>query len=183
MASWAGEACRMRRVDIDMAGPIWIYRPKKHKNAWRGQNRVIALGPKSQAILKPFLKPELEAYLFSPRDGLESFWESQRANRQTKVYPYEATKKTERKRKKRLEGLREFYATERLDIAIGKACIRAKVAHWSANQLRHLHGTEIRRHYGLEGAQTALGHLRIETTQIYAEKDSELAKKIAAEVG
>ena len=30
--------------------------------------------------------------------------------------------------------------------------------HWSPNQLRHTHATEVRRRFGLEAAQVALGH-------------------------
>ena len=32
-----GEACRVRRADIDTGGAVWVYRPIQHKNAWRGK--------------------------------------------------------------------------------------------------------------------------------------------------
>ena len=55
--------------------------------------------------------------------------------------------------------------------------------YWSANQLRHSRATEVRRRYGLEAAQVALGHARADVTQVYAERDLALAEQIALEIG
>lgn len=54
---------------------------------------------------------------------------------------------------------------------------------WSPNQLRHAAGTMVRKQFGLEAAQVVLGHSQADTTQIYAERDLELAAKVAREVG
>jgi integrase len=54
---------------------------------------------------------------------------------------------------------------------------------WHPNQLRHSHGTEVRRLYGLEAAQVALGHARADVTQVYAERDLSLAERVAREIG
>jgi site-specific recombinase XerC len=54
---------------------------------------------------------------------------------------------------------------------------------WSPNQLRHARATELRRNYGLEAAQTVLGHREADVTQLYAERDFELAKQIMQAVG
>jgi hypothetical protein len=43
--------------------------------------------------------------------------------------------------------------------------------------------TEIRKKYGIEAAQIALGHARADVTEVYAEKNMEIAKKIAREMG
>jgi integrase len=61
-----GEVCIMRASDIDRAGPVWLYRPRRHKTKHRGKERVIALGPRAQEVLLPFLGLDLTAYLFSP---------------------------------------------------------------------------------------------------------------------
>jgi hypothetical protein len=61
-----GEACVMRGCDLDMTGPIWVYRPEHHKTVHQGHTREICLGPQAQAIVKPFLKLDTQAYLFSP---------------------------------------------------------------------------------------------------------------------
>ena len=54
---------------------------------------------------------------------------------------------------------------------------------WSPNQLRHLAATKIRHKFGLEAAQVSLGHSRMDVTQIYAERNQELAARVAREVG
>jgi len=57
------------------------------------------------------------------------------------------------------------------------------VRHWHPNQLRHSRATEVRREYGVEGAQVVLGHARADVTQIYAETNAKLAEKIALQNG
>jgi len=54
---------------------------------------------------------------------------------------------------------------------------------WAPNQLRHAAGTEIRKRFGLEGAQVALGHSKANVTEIYAERDLSKAMEIARQVG
>jgi integrase len=75
------------------------------------------------------------------------------------------------------------YSTRSYRDAIHRACDRAKIDHWSPNQLRHAAATEIRKRYGLEGAQVALGHSNANVTQIYAERDTAKAIEIMREVG
>ena len=54
---------------------------------------------------------------------------------------------------------------------------------WSPNRLRHTAATEVRRQFWLEAAQVRLGHSKADITQVYAEKDQELAKTVAAKIG
>lgn len=75
------------------------------------------------------------------------------------------------------------YRTDSYDRAVARACERAGVPHWSPNQLRHTHGTTVRKLYGLEAAGAALGHTKMSATQIYAERDGQLAERVAREVG
>jgi integrase len=67
--------------------------------------------------------------------------------------------------------------------AIAKACKRAGVPHWHPNQLRHSHATMVRRQFGLEAAGAALGHSRMSVTEVYAERDADLARRVAAAIG
>lgn len=67
--------------------------------------------------------------------------------------------------------------------AVRRACRKACIPHWSPNQLRHNAATEIRRAFGVEAAQAILGHSRIETTQIYAERSQGLARDVARKLG
>ena len=68
-----GEILVMRGCDLTPGESIWEYRPSAHKNAWRGHQRVIPLGPRAQAVVREFLKPDPESYLFSPRDVVAEF--------------------------------------------------------------------------------------------------------------
>ncbi len=54
---------------------------------------------------------------------------------------------------------------------------------WSPNQLRHTLSTEVRRDFGLEAAQVVLGHSRADVTQIYAERDLQLAEQVMVQIG
>jgi integrase len=65
-----GEVVLMRTCDIDMSGKIWEYRPESHKAEHHGIERIIFLGPRAQGIVRPFLKTDLMAYIFSLRDAV-----------------------------------------------------------------------------------------------------------------
>jgi integrase len=65
-----GEVVNMRTMDINTAGSIWEYRPESHKTEHHGKDRVIFIGPKAQELLKPWLRTEQTAYLFSPRESM-----------------------------------------------------------------------------------------------------------------
>jgi hypothetical protein len=43
--------------------------PESHKTLHHGHRREIYLGPKAQEVVKPLLKPDLQAYLFSAQDA------------------------------------------------------------------------------------------------------------------
>ena len=49
-----GEVVKMRKSEIDQSGEIWIYKPKEHKNAYRGQQRFVPLGEHAKAALLPW---------------------------------------------------------------------------------------------------------------------------------
>jgi integrase len=49
--------------------------------------------------------------------------------------------------------------------------------------LRHSHASEVRRRFGLEAAQVALGHSSADVTQVYCERDLKLAESVAQAVG
>jgi len=70
-----------------------------------------------------------------------------------------------------------------LSRAINKACDRAGIPHWAPNQLRHSAATEIRAKHGLEAAQVILGHSQANTTEIYAEVNTDKGIEIARLVG
>jgi len=55
--------------------------------------------------------------------------------------------------------------------AVLRALKRAKLDHWTPQQLRHTAGTEVRRDVGIDAAQALLGHSSVRTTEIYAENN------------
>jgi hypothetical protein len=44
-----------------------LYRPSRHKTAWRGKARVIAVGLRAQEVLEQFFTPDINDFLFVPR--------------------------------------------------------------------------------------------------------------------
>ena len=54
---------------------------------------------------------------------------------------------------------------------------------WKPNQLRHARLTEIRGKYGLEAARVVGGHREVGVTQMYAEQDHTLARRVMADAG
>ena len=64
-----GEACVMRTIDINTQSTIWEYRPHSHKTEHHDKERVVFLGSHAQETLKPWLKTDLHAYIFSPREA------------------------------------------------------------------------------------------------------------------
>ena len=66
-----GEVCRMRACDLDTSGPVWIYSPAGHKTDHHGIEHRIYLGPRAQQVLRPWLRANTTAYLFSPREAVE----------------------------------------------------------------------------------------------------------------
>jgi integrase len=220
------EACRIRLGEIDRSGAIWLYTPRRHKTAHHGHARIIALGPKAQAILKAFIRytcprckettarrselpwggelcgtcdrriraepgwfgcgpwPNPENHgadepIFSPLRQREERFRAMRKRRRTKVQPSQRNRK--KAKPMRLPG--RWYTPNVLGRAVALACRKNKIPHWHPNQLRHLAATLIRARHGIEAASTVLGHSRLNTTEIYAEKNMSLAERIAAEMG
>jgi integrase len=176
----AGEVMVMRAMDLNMSGQVWTYRPGSHKNRHRGLDRVIYLGPQAQAVVRPFLTTDLQAYLFSPRRYVDAMHARRAERRVTRRTPSELLRK---RKEKPLRTPAERYDRRSYRQAIVRACAKANVPTWSPLQLRHTAATLIRAKYGLEAAKVILGHTRIETSQIYAERDLGRAEQIMADMG
>jgi integrase len=57
------------------------------------------------------------------------------------------------------------------------------VAHWAPNQLRHSMGTRVRKHFGRDAAQQALGHASPLVTDVYAELPIDQAERAIRRLG
>jgi integrase len=64
-----GEVCIMRGCNLETSGKVWLYRPEHHKTAHYGHERVIYIGSRGQEFLRPFLRHDLRAFIFSPADA------------------------------------------------------------------------------------------------------------------
>lgn len=192
-----GEVCMIRPCDVDTSGEVWLYQPESHKTEHHGHGRIICLGPKAQDVLRPYLLREKTAYCFSPA---ESERKRRAANHEARKTPLSCGNRpgTNRKRKpKKNPGDRYDACSYRraihraVDLANQKRQNAVKqggpqprrLPRWSPNRLRHAAATEIRKQFGLEAAQVALGHRQADVTQIYAERNLTLAAEVARKIG
>jgi integrase len=206
----SGEVAIMRGCDFEMNRRVWIYTPETHKTAWHGHQRKVYLGPKAQAIVRPFLRSDLQAYLFSPAEA-EAERNDRRlgvvsSDRKTKVYPSELRgrqrRRDARQDKPRKRPLRAHYDTASYYKAVVygiEAANRARLAeggakgidpekielvpHWHPHQLRHNAATALRREHGIEVARIILGHRSAAITEVYAEVDHTRAIDVMARIG
>lgn len=185
-----GEVMTLRSADLNTSGKLWVYRPARHKNKHRGLDRVIFLGSQAQEIIRPFLKTDLHAYLFSPREYVEALHARRAQQRKTKRTPSEQHRKRKTKPKRKPA---ERYNRRSYYVAITRAVDKANqkraeqglppLPQWSPLQLRHTAATAIRKKYGIEVTRVICGHAKVETTQIYAERDLARAAEVMAEIG
>lgn len=193
-----GEVCSVRTCDVDTTNNLWVYKPVRHKNLFRGHERQIYLGPKAREIIKPFLKLDTWAFIFSPADAERDRREKVHQDRKTPMSCGNKPGSNRQRKPRKTPG--EFYTVESYGRAIKYGCDRAfppptdvtdlagikqwqKEHRFHPHQLRHSCATELRKTFGLEGAQVVLGHKALSATQIYAEKNAEQAMKIMAQVG
>ncbi|WP_437206619.1 hypothetical protein [Planctomicrobium sp. SH664] len=182
----------MRGCDLNTSGEIWEYVPSSHKTEHHGKRRIVAIGPAGQAILREFLKPDLQAFLFSPADtearrGGETYSEFSygraiiRGCELAFGMPEELRHVTEHVNS--TENLTpEFRESYRQKLRQQASDWREKNC-WSPNQLRHNFATRARREFGIEAARVTLGHSSAVTSEIYAERDLSAARAVVARIG
>jgi integrase len=166
----------MKPCDIDRSGPVWEYRPGRHKTEHRDREWIVFLGPRAQELLKPYVEGiGPEEYVFSPRRA-----EAARlaARRRQRGLPVDKPSKDRGK-----WNLREYYDAASYRRAVRRACKKARISVWFPLQLRHAAGSMIRRRYGLEASQAVLGHAELSVTQVYSEVDLGTARRVMAEIG
>lgn len=184
------ETVMIRKQDIDTSGDIWLYEPFDHKNLWRGHHRMIALGPRCQELLKPYLDNRVEGYLFSPKEAEAQRNSVRKANRQSPMTP------SQRRRKPKAfstRAKRDSYDTDSYRRAIkygikkvNKRRERNKlplIPEWCPLQVRHSRATELNEIYGIEAAAVSLGHAHADVTKVYAERNLKLAIEVAKKAG
>src|SRR5262249_1526380 len=138
-----------------------------------GRGRVVPIGPRGQEIIRPWLRLNVQEYLFQPREALEHRWRCDRAVRKTKVQPSQVC----RKRRKPQVQPGDHYTTGSYALGINRAvqaantaaaceackpleaeqrcaaCLAKAIPHFHPHQLRHTKATEIRKQFGLDAAR------------------------------
>jgi len=192
-----GEVVILRPCDVDREGGIWLYRPESHKTEHHGRERRIFLGPKAQEVLSPFLLRAPSSYCFSPAEAMQEKRDQRTAARKT---PRSCGNRVGTNRKpKPAKEPRERYDTNSYRRAIAYACAKCypppkdfageALTAWKRehrfhpHQLRHNAATYLAKTFGIEAAQTVLGHATLTVTQVYAERDYAKAAEIMKQVG
>ena len=158
-----GELLIMRPVDLDMRGRVWTYISAAHKTAHHGHERVVYIGPRGQQVIRPLLAGRaIDAYLFSPREAeLERKQAEAEGQRRPNQPP--TPRKTDRT-------IGDRYTPASYRRAIERACGAAGVPTWAPHRLRHNAASYLRREFGIDVAQTILGHrLGSNITEVSAE--------------
>ena len=191
-----GEVTIMRGCDLDSSGRLWIYTPGFHKTEHHERDRVIYLGPRAQAIIKPFLVDDVNAYLFSPKRAMQEY--RARVRTESKA-PFTANQRKHVRKRRPNKQPGAYYPVISYEHAINRGCDKAfpmpegltedeakqwrKEHRWSPNQLRHTAATYLRKEFGIEAARVVLGHASSAVTEVYAELDLAKAADIMAKVG
>ncbi len=141
----------------------------------------MPVGPQAQKILLPYLLRNSESFCFSATESVERARRRAEVSRKT---PRSCgnTRGTNRVASPKCSAS-DRYAVASYRNAIRRACNKLEIPVWTPNQLRHTAATEIRKQFGLEAAQVVCGHATADVTQVYAERDLELAVKVAESVG
>jgi integrase len=145
----SGELVLMRSRDLNTSGRVWEYRPASHKTAYRGHERIIYIGPQAQEVLRPWLRTNLEEYLFQPAE-VEA-WRRAQLTAQRKT-PASCGNRVGTNRKESPREFQPHYDTRGYGQAVQYALDklnrhRAKQGeepiHWHPHQLRHLAATRL----------------------------------------
>lgn len=208
-----GEAVAIRGCDLDTNGTLWVYTPSSHKTEHRGRGRTIELGPRVQAVLAPFLRPNVSENLFSPADAEAERKAELRRRRKSNVQPSQRDRSKPRAKRKP----HDRYTVASYRRAVARGCERAfppppalarrkcettdawrarltdsqkselsdwtKAHLWHPHQLRHSFATMVRKLFGLDAARAVLGHSSPIVTEVYAEIDRNKSAEVAMRVG
>ncbi|MFO0889899.1 MAG: site-specific integrase [Isosphaeraceae bacterium] len=153
------EVVQVRTCDINRSGEVWTFRPAWSKVEHYGIERIVYLGPKAQAILAPFLRPDdPTGCCFRPPVAKKP---SSRA-----VRP-----------------LKDHYTVIGYRAAIERACRKAGIDPWTPNRLRHAAASRIASEVSITAAMELLGHRNVATTQRYVARDHKAARDAMAKLG
>lgn len=165
-----GEACRMRRSEIDQSGRaaangrtvrlegVWTFSPTQHKTRHKGRHLCYLLGPRARELLTPWVDAATrpDDYLFRPAEAMAEYY----ARLSRRAAP-----------SGRVGRAGPCYSVEAYNHAVADACRKAGVERFSVNALRHAALTRFDEAVGLELASRIAGHASADTTSIYVAGD------------
>jgi len=67
--------------------------------------------------------------------------------------------------------------------SITRACEKLSIERWVPHQLRHTNADTVRQEFGLEHAQSVLGHSKASMTEVYAKAGNAKAAEVARKIG
>jgi integrase len=189
-----GELVRLTPKEIDRSGEVWHYYPEKHKKEFRDEERIISIGPRAQEILRPFLLRPEDAYCFSPKES-----EQQRLAKlhsQRKIPLHYGNRPGTNRKESPLRQPGERFTSETYANSVRKAIKAARrdiqknggnpdmeLPIWTVYQMRHTTGSKTRKMFNYETAGAVLGHNKMSATEIYAERNQELADEAMKKIG
>lgn len=186
-----GEVVILRPCDIDRSGEVWLYRPFHFKTDWRaGAERIVAIGPEGQRVLRPFLQRPQTAFCFSPRESETQRAIHRRDRRRSPLTPSQMARQPkpdgDRRPGEHYDSCSYRRAIQR-GVELANRSRRAAglplLPGWAPNQLRHLRAGELEESLGIEASAAVLGHSKVETTAIYARRKRQLACEAARRMG
>ena len=139
------EGATLRMADVtERPDGVWEYRPRSHKNKWRGHARVIFVGPRGQEAIRDAIGQKgAEEYVFDPREARP------RKHHRPDTIPIERPRSSSR--------VKDHYDRNAIRHAIQRACEAAKCQKWFPYLLRYARSSEVRRDHGDNAAQGTLG--------------------------
>jgi integrase len=171
------EAQAVLRPYLHRAPEAFCFSPREAVDLWNAQRRVERKSPMtpSQAARRPKVKPH-----WSPQERYTTASYRRAIERACEAafgLPVELRKPPKEKGKREAETPTEKKKRQRLAAEWRREHV------WNPHQLRHTRATVIRKQFGLEAAQVVLGHAECKVTEVYAERDFELAARVMKEIG
>ncbi|QJW99041.1 hypothetical protein FTUN_6638 [Frigoriglobus tundricola] len=120
-----GEACALRQCGIDESGAVWFYWPRQHKTAHKDKTRVIAIGPKCQALLEEFFTDDPSDFLFSAALAVEEAHAARTTNRKTPRFPSHMERSAKKRTRRPKRPPAACYTYHSYGRAVARACDRA----------------------------------------------------------
>lgn len=187
------EALAMRACDLKMDGPVWEYAVTSavNKMTHKRRRRVVMIGPRAQAVLKPFISDDPQAFILTPNKNRRKQYclpGYRRAINRACEVAYGMPKmlrviwRTVNSMVKAKKITEEQRDSKRRELSAAASEWRAENC-WSPNRLRHSFGTAARKEAGIEAASAALGHGNLSTTEIYAERNDGAARDLVGRIG